>query len=94
MSCVPRAAMSRRYRAAYTVLYEAELEQCAAKRHLQREKELAERTFVSIIDTKACDLGSLHKAEASVQWWGLVAATATRIVEEEQKSDRASRRRN
>ncbi|MGZ4906543.1 MAG: hypothetical protein ACXVI3_04545 [Halobacteriota archaeon] len=92
MSCMPRAVISRRYKAAYTVLYESELEQCVAKRHLQHEKELAERALVSITDTKACDLGSFHKAEASVQWWGLVVAMTTRIVEEQQKFDRAGRR--
>jgi len=86
--------MSRRYKAAYTVLYEAELEQCAAKCHLQHERELAERAFVSIPSTKAYDLGSYHKAEASVQWWGMVVAIATRIVEEQQKGDRAGRRQN
>ncbi|MGZ7198338.1 MAG: hypothetical protein ACXVIW_07895 [Halobacteriota archaeon] len=43
----------------------------------------------SIIDSKACDLGPLHKAEASLEWWGWVIATAARIVEEQQKWGRS-----
>ncbi|MGZ4904719.1 MAG: hypothetical protein ACXVI3_06475 [Halobacteriota archaeon] len=48
----------------------------------------------SIIDSKACDLDPLHKAEASVEWWGWVIATAARIVEEQQKWDRSRARQN
>ncbi len=89
---MPRLSLSNRSKAAYTVLYEAELEQCAAKCHLKHEKERAEHALLSLTDLKACDLGSLHKAEASVQWWGRVIALATKIVEEQQKRDLPGRR--
>ncbi|MGZ4919526.1 MAG: hypothetical protein ACXV6L_04890 [Halobacteriota archaeon] len=71
------------------MLYEAELEQCAARCQLERERTRVAHTLESIIDSKACDLGPLHKAEASVEWWERVIATAARIVEEQQKRDRS-----
>ncbi len=91
---MPRLSLSNRSKAAYTVLYEAELEQCAANCHLKHEKERAEHALLSLADLKVCDLGPFHKAEASVQWWRLVVAMATKIVEEQQKRDRLERRNN
>ncbi|MGZ4906968.1 MAG: hypothetical protein ACXV5T_09630 [Halobacteriota archaeon] len=89
-----RSTLSRRYKAAYTVLYEAELEQCAARCQLERKRARAAHMLESIIDSKACDLDPLHNAEASVEWWGWVIATAARIVEEQQKWDRSRARQN
>ncbi len=89
-----RAATSRRYKAAYTLLFEAEQEQCAAKCRLQHEKERAEHAILSLSDLKACDLGSFRRAEASVQWWQRVIAMTIKIVEEEQKLDRSGKRNN
>ncbi len=79
---MPRSALSNRRKAAYSVLYEAELEHCVAKFHLKHEKARAEHALLSLADLKVCDLGAFHKAEASVLWWRRVVATATRIVEE------------
>lgn len=91
---MPRSALSNRSKAAYTVLYEAELEQCAAKCHLKHEKKRAEHALLSLTDLKTCDLGCFHRAEASVQWWRRVVAMATKIVEEQQKRDHPGRRNN
>ncbi len=88
MSRVSRAATSTTYKAAYSVLYEAELERCAAKCRLQDEKKRAERALRSLTESKACDLGPFHQAQASVEWWDRVVATAARILEERQRHGR------
>ncbi|MGZ4904783.1 MAG: hypothetical protein ACXV5I_08225 [Halobacteriota archaeon] len=79
--------MSSKHEAVRCVLHEAEREQRAAQRRLQRERGRAERALQSIIDLKACDLSPVHEAEASVQWWGRVVATVTKILDEQQKRD-------
>ncbi len=93
-SAMPRSALSRKHKAACAMLYEAELEQCAARRRLQDERERTERAILSIFDTKACDLGAFHKAEASLQWWERVTAAITKIVDEQQRRDCQRRRSN
>ncbi len=87
MSCMPRTVMSTSYKAAYRLLYEAELEQCAARCRLQQEKDRAERALVFITESKTWDLGPVHEAEASVQWWERVIATLTRVLEEQETRD-------
>ncbi len=84
---MPRTDMSSKNHALHVVLYEAEREQRAAQRRLQHERERAELALLSIIDIKACDLGPVHEAEASVQWWGRVIAAVTVITQEQQKRD-------
>ncbi len=89
---MPHTDTSSRCKAAYRLLYEATLEENAAKCRLHHEKKLAERALLSITDTRAADLGSFHKAEASAQWWKRVVATVARIAEEQQGRDRTGRR--
>ncbi len=76
--------MQSERKAAYNVLYEAERQQRAAQRRLRHERGRAECALHAITELKACDLGRVHEAEASVQWWGRVIATVTQILEEQQ----------
>ncbi len=91
---MPRAATSRRFKAAYTLLFEAELEQCVAKCRLQNEKERAEHSILSLTNLEACDLGSFHRAEASVQWWQRVIEMTTKIMEEQRELSRPEKHNN